>query len=110
MYRRHARAGTLRRYRRRRQKLLAQAGGFRELIMRPITKHRQRGVTLIELLTVVIVVAVLASLSIPSYRRYLLRAQRSDGTTALLRLAAAQEKHYIQYGTYVTVTTDLPKT
>ena len=73
-------------------------------------KRRQRGVTLMELLTVVVIVAVLASIAIPSYRRYLIRAQRSDATTALLRLAAVQEKHFLQYGTYVTATADLPNT
>jgi len=71
-------------------------------------KHSQRGVTLMELLTVVTVLAILASIAIPSYRRYLLRAQRSDATTALLRLTTAQEKHYLQYGTYVTVPANLP--
>ena len=69
---------------------------------------RQRGMTLIELMTVCIVIGILASIAVPSYRRYLQRAQRSDATTALLRLATAQEKHYLQYGTYVTVTASLP--
>ena len=69
---------------------------------------KQRGVTLMELLTVIIVVTILASVAIPSYRRYLQRSQRSDATTALLRLAATQEKHLIQYGTYVTATANIP--
>jgi type IV pilus assembly protein PilE len=71
-------------------------------------RKRQAGVTLMELLTVVIVISVLASLAVPSYRRYLLRAQRSDATTALLRMQTAQEKHFLQYGQYVTVTANLP--
>lgn len=68
---------------------------------------RQRGMTLMELLTVVVVIGILASIAIPSYRRYLMRAQRSDATTTLLRLATAQEKHYLQYGTYVTTASAL---
>lgn len=70
--------------------------------------RRQSGVTLMELLTVVIVVSILASLAVPSYRRYLLRAQRSDATTALLRMQSAQEKHFLQYGVYVTTTANIP--
>jgi type IV pilus assembly protein PilE len=73
-------------------------------------RKTQRGVTMIELLTVVLVLGVLASLAVPSYRRYLLRAQRSDATTALLRLATAQEKHLLQFGSYVTTTASLPNT
>jgi len=71
-------------------------------------RKRQSGVTLMELLTVVIVISILASLAVPSYRRYLLRAQRSDATTALLRMQSAQEKHFLQYGVYVTTTANLP--
>jgi len=65
-------------------------------------RNRQRGVTLIELLTVVVVVAILASVAIPSYRRYLIRAQRSDATTMLLRVATAEEKRYLQLGAYTS--------
>src|SRR5262245_28765629 len=73
-----------------------------------LMNKRQAGVTLMELLTVVMVIAILAAIAVPSYRRYLLRAQRSDATTALLRMQAAQEKHFLQYGVYVTTTASLP--
>jgi len=63
-------------------------------------RYTQRGVTLIELLTVVVIVAILASIAVPSYRSYLLRAQRTDATTALLRIQSGMEKHLVQYGTY----------
>lgn len=61
---------------------------------------RQRGVTLIELITVMVVIAILASIAIPSYRSYLLRAQRSDATRTLLRIQAAQEKFFAQNNRY----------
>jgi type IV pilus assembly protein PilE len=67
-----------------------------------MTRARQRGVTLLELMTVVMIIGVLASIAIPSYRSYLMRAQRSDATAALLRLAAAQEKFYLQNNRYAT--------
>ena len=65
-------------------------------------KRKQAGVTLLELMTVVVIIGVLTSIAVPSYRRYLLRAQRSDATAALLRIAAAQEKFYLQNNTYTT--------
>jgi len=64
--------------------------------------HRQRGVTLIELIVVVIIVGVLASVAIPSYRAYVIRSQRADAKDALLALATAQEKHYLQCNSYAT--------
>lgn len=72
--------------------------------MRP----KQRGVTLIELMTVIVVLAILASIAVPSYRRYLIRAQRSEATTALLQLQAAQEKFYLQNNAYTDNVADPP--
>lgn len=63
-------------------------------------KTRQHGVTLMELLTVILIIALLASVAIPSYRSYLLRTQRAEGKTALLQLQAAQEKFYLNGNTY----------
>ena len=62
--------------------------------------RRMRGITLIELLTVVIILSVLASIAVPTYRRYLIRAQRSEAKIALLQLQTAQEKYYSQYNRY----------
>jgi type IV pilus assembly protein PilE len=69
---------------------------------------QSRGVTLPELLTVIVIIGILAAVAVPTYRNYLIRAQRSDATTALLRLASAQEKHMLQYGVYVTDTASVP--
>ena len=59
-----------------------------------------RGITLIELMIVILLMSIVLGLSIPSYRDYTLRAGRTDATNALLRVAAAQERFYLQNGTY----------
>jgi type IV pilus assembly protein PilE len=66
---------------------------------------RQRGITLMELLTVIVVIAILASVAIPTYRNYLLRTQRAEGKTALLQLQAAQEKFYLNRNSYTAAVT-----
>lgn len=63
---------------------------------------RMKGVTLIELMIVIVVVAILASIAVPSYRSYVLRSHRVEAKTALLNLAAAQEKFYLVNNTYAT--------
>jgi type IV pilus assembly protein PilE len=71
--------------------------------------NHARGVTLIELMIVIAVIALLAGIAIPSYRRYLLRSQRSEAKIALLALQTAEEKYYLQYNAYsnnVTGATD----
>lgn len=65
-------------------------------------RNRMKGVTLIELMIVVVIVAILASVAVPSYRSYVLRTHRVEAKTALLNLAAAQEKFYLANNTYAT--------
>lgn len=60
------------------------------------------GTTLIELVIVLVVVAILASIAVPGYRSYVLRSHRVEARTALLNLAAAQEKFYLTNNTYAT--------
>jgi type IV pilus assembly protein PilE len=67
-------------------------------------KHRDGGWSLVELMVVVGVLAIIASIAVPSYRSYMLRAQRSDATAALLALRSGQEKFFLQNGRYVTTT------
>jgi type IV pilus assembly protein PilE len=59
-----------------------------------------RGVSLLELLVVLAVLGMLAALAVPSYRGYSLRAGRTEARAALLSLATAQEKFYLQCHTY----------
>ena len=63
---------------------------------------RQTGMTLIELMIVIIVLGIIVAVGIPSYRDYIIRANRVDATTALLRLTANQERFYMQNNTYAS--------
>jgi type IV pilus assembly protein PilE len=53
-------------------------------------------VTLIEPIIVVIVVGILAALGMPTYRQYMQRTHRTEAKSALLRIAAEQERFYLQ--------------
>jgi type IV pilus assembly protein PilE len=65
------------------------------------------GFTLIELMIVVGIMAILAVASVASYRQYIQRANRVDATSALLRVAAAQERFYLQNDHYATTAAEL---
>ena len=62
----------------------------------------QAGITLLELMVVVTIIALLAAFGYPSYREYVIRAQRTEGRAALLQYAAEQEKFYLNNNTYAT--------
>ena len=64
------------------------------------------GFTLIELMIAVLIISILSAIAVPSYRNYILRSRRTDATTALMRLQAAEEKYYLQYNTYTANLTD----
>ncbi len=63
-------------------------------------RRRSRGVTLLELLIVVVMIGLLGTIAVPSYRQYAMRAPRTEAKTALLRLATNQERFYLQNNTY----------
>jgi type IV pilus assembly protein PilE len=61
-----------------------------------------RGFSAFELMVVLVIVGILAGLSVPVYRDHLLRANRGEARAALLGLATAEEKFYLQCNTYTS--------
>jgi type IV pilus assembly protein PilE len=66
-----------------------------------IVRREQLGVTLMELLTVLVIIAILSAIAVPSYRQYTLRANRSEAKTTLLFLSSALERCYTRFNSYV---------
>jgi type IV pilus assembly protein PilE len=69
------------------------------------TRRRlERGVTLIELLTVVGIIGILAAIAYPSYLQYTRRANRADALNTLTLTAQGLERCYSQTFTYANQT------
>ena len=66
-----------------------------------------RGVTLLELMIVVVIVGILTAIAFPNYQQYVSRAKRNEARAALLQIATSQERFYLQNNTYTTDLTAL---
>jgi prepilin-type N-terminal cleavage/methylation domain-containing protein len=64
---------------------------------------RSGGFTLIELMIVVAIIGILASVAIPSFLNYQLTAKRSEAFSNLNALAKAQKSYYAEYNAFVGV-------
>ncbi len=58
------------------------------------------GFTLIELMITVAVIAILASIALPSYRNYVLKSGRAEAKTALLEGAQVLERCFTRFSAY----------
>jgi type IV pilus assembly protein PilE len=67
--------------------------------MKSITK-KHSGFSLIELMVVVVIIGVLASVAIPSYTAYTENARRAEGKAFALDIASRQERHFTQFSRY----------
>jgi type IV pilus assembly protein PilA len=63
-------------------------------------KKEQRGLTLIELMTVTAVIGVLVSIAMPAYQDYTVRAQVSEGLALSAGAKAAMIDYFIENGAW----------
>jgi type IV pilus assembly protein PilE len=62
--------------------------------------YKQKGVSLLELMIVVTIVAIIAAFAYPSYMRYIVNTKRSVATSALLQIADRQQQFFMDNKTF----------
>lgn len=63
-------------------------------------RRHSRGVTLVELMVVVVVVGILTGIAYPAYRQQVIRANRTEAKTTLMEIAGNLEKCYTRWHAY----------
>jgi len=64
------------------------------------SSNRTAGFTLMELLTVMVVVSILAAIAVPTYQSQMRHSRRTEAKTAVMDLAAREEKYFSLNNTY----------
>lgn len=67
--------------------------------------RRRNGFTLIEVMITVVIIAILASIAIPSYQRYVIRAKRSAAQAQMMEIANRQQQFLLANRSYADKTT-----
>lgn len=68
-----------------------------------IVVARMRGVTLIELMIVIVIIGILAAFAYPSYQDQMRKTRRADGQSALMDKAQQLERCYTRFSAYDNV-------
>ena len=64
--------------------------------------HAMAGFTLVELMTSVLVLTILAAIAIPTYSNQIRKSRRSEAKSALLDLAGREERYMATNGVYTS--------
>jgi type IV pilus assembly protein PilE len=68
---------------------------------------RQHGLTMIELMITVAVIAILSSIAYPLYSNYVTKSRRAEAKSMIMQIMQAQQRNYTANSTYVTDLTSI---
>lgn len=75
--------------------------------MRPLRRsNSSRGMTLIQVMVALAIVAILASIAFPSYKEAARKAKRAEGRAALYQLMLQQERFYSMRNRYIAFSSE----
>jgi len=71
------------------------------------SRARQMGVTLLEMMVVMVILAIIVAYAYPSYTQFIVRAKRNAGKSMLLQVASQQQQFFMNNKRYATTFTEM---
>ena len=71
------------------------------------SRVRQTGVTMLELMVVLVILGIVVMTALPSYTQFIVRAKRNAGTSMLLQIATRQQQFFMNNKQYSGSLADL---
>jgi type IV pilus assembly protein PilE len=68
---------------------------------------RASGFTLVELMVTIVIASILLAIAVPAYQSQIRKSRRTEARTALLDLAAREERYFSIYNLYSQLPSDL---
>jgi general secretion pathway protein G len=72
----------------------------KNIITRTGRLHCTRGFTLMELMTVIAIIGILATIAVPSFQKSIIRAREANLSNSLFVLRDVIDQYYADHGTY----------
>lgn len=69
---------------------------------------KQKGITLVELMIVIVVVSILATIAIPGYQQYVMRSKRVTAEGDLYAFKNSMQRFFAENNTYVGTSAAVP--
>lgn len=74
------------------------------------TRHAMRGITLIELMVVIVIIGILVAIAYPGYQSQIQQTRRAEGKAVLLDTAQQLERCFTRYNAYNHASCDIAAT
>lgn len=66
-------------------------------------KYHKLGFTMLELVAVIVIISILATIAIPTYRKFIAKSRQSEANINLKQIMTLQDAYYMEHNAYTAL-------